>query len=89
MVSLSEGSEKLGLRPNAALMMRYKRTGFERVYDLLRERTGIRLAVTERLLASLARVNAGDASRARLTTFIRVLPQTQVPRAGERKARWQ
>jgi aminoglycoside phosphotransferase (APT) family kinase protein len=52
-VSLSEGSEKLGLRPNAALMMRYKRAGFERVYGLLRERTGIRIAETERLLASL------------------------------------
>jgi aminoglycoside phosphotransferase (APT) family kinase protein len=52
-VSLSEGSEKLGLRSNAALMMRYKRAGFERVYALLRDRTGIRIADTERLLATL------------------------------------
>ncbi|HEY0323206.1 MAG TPA: phosphotransferase family protein [Pyrinomonadaceae bacterium] len=52
-VSLSGGAERLGLRPSAARMMKYNRVKFERVYNLLRQRTGIRIAETERMLSSL------------------------------------
>lgn len=49
-VSLSGDAQRLGLRPDAPLMMQSNSAGFERVYSLLRQRTGIRIAEIERLL---------------------------------------
>ena len=48
--SLSLGPEKLGMRPDAVAMMRQQMGAHKRVYDLLLERTGIRIAEVERLL---------------------------------------
>ena len=53
-VSLSEGAERLGMRPEAAALMRQQREPLQRVYDLLRVRTGLRLAAVEAALASLS-----------------------------------
>jgi aminoglycoside phosphotransferase (APT) family kinase protein len=53
-VSLSEGAEKMGMRPEAVTIMKQQRGAFENVYGLLLERTGIRVAQIERLLASLS-----------------------------------
>jgi len=50
-LSLSYGPEKLGMRPDAATMMRQQMGALKRVYDLLLERTGIRVAEVEELLA--------------------------------------
>lgn len=53
-ISLSEGPEKLGMRPEAVAMMKQQMGAIERVYDLLLERTSIRVAEVERLFASLS-----------------------------------
>lgn len=53
-ISLSEGPEKLGMRPEAVAMMKQQMGAIEGVYDLLLERTGIRVAEVERLFASLS-----------------------------------
>ncbi|NIV35286.1 MAG: hypothetical protein GWN58_39275 [Anaerolineae bacterium] len=50
-VSLSEGPEKLGMRPGAATMMEQQMGAIKRVYDLLQERTGIKVSEVDRLLA--------------------------------------
>ena len=49
-MSLLAGAEKLGMRPGAAEMMKQQMWALERVYDLLVERTGIRMVEVERLL---------------------------------------
>ena len=51
-LSLSEGPEKLGMRPGAEAMMRKRMDAIKRVYELLLERTGIRVPVVEEMLAS-------------------------------------
>jgi aminoglycoside phosphotransferase (APT) family kinase protein len=51
-VSLSEGAEKLGMRPDAVTMMKQQLGAIKQVYELLLERTGIRVAEVERLFAS-------------------------------------
>ena len=53
-VSLSDGAEKLGMRPGAEAVMKQQIGALESVYDLLLERTGIRVAGVERLLVSLS-----------------------------------
>ena len=50
LVSLSEGPEKLGMRPEAAAQMRKQMGATRKVYDLLLERTGITLPEVEKLL---------------------------------------
>jgi len=52
--SLSLGPEKLGMRPDAVAMMKQQMGAHKKVYDLLLERTGIRIAEGERLLASVS-----------------------------------
>lgn len=49
-ISLLAGAEKLGMRPGAVEMMRQQMWALGRVYDLLVERTGIRMEEVERLL---------------------------------------
>ena len=51
-ISLSEGPEKMGMRPEAAAIMKQQMGATERVYNLLQERTGIRIPEIERLLTS-------------------------------------
>lgn len=51
-VSLSFGPEKMGMRPGAQARMRQDVEAYQRVYDLLLERTGIRVAEVEEMLAS-------------------------------------
>ena len=51
-ISLSEGPEKMGMRPEAVEMMKQQMGATERVYNLLQERTGIRVPEIERLFAS-------------------------------------
>jgi aminoglycoside phosphotransferase (APT) family kinase protein len=51
--SLLEGSEQLGMRPEAVAMMQQQREPLKRVYDLLQARTGLRVAAVETVLASL------------------------------------
>jgi aminoglycoside phosphotransferase (APT) family kinase protein len=53
-VSLSEGAEKLGLRPDAVTMMQQQMGAIQQVYTLLLERTGIRIAEVERLFAAFS-----------------------------------
>ena len=53
LVSLSEGPEKLGMRPEAAAQMRKQMGATRKVYDLLLERTGITIPEVEKLLASV------------------------------------
>ena len=53
-VSLSEGAEKLGMRPDAVGMMKQQMGAIQQVYALLLERTGVRAAEVERLLAAFA-----------------------------------
>jgi aminoglycoside phosphotransferase (APT) family kinase protein len=50
-VSLLDGPEKLGMRPDAVTMMKQQMGATKRVYDLLLERTGIRIGEVEKLLA--------------------------------------
>jgi aminoglycoside phosphotransferase (APT) family kinase protein len=52
-VSLSEGAEKLGMRPGAVMAMKQQRGAIEKVYRLMLEKTGIRVAEVEQLLAKL------------------------------------
>ncbi len=51
-LSLSEGPEKLGMRPGAVTQMREQMGAIGRVYELLLERTGIAVPEVEELLAS-------------------------------------
>jgi aminoglycoside phosphotransferase (APT) family kinase protein len=52
-VSLSQGAERLGMRAGAVTEMKQQARAIERVYSLLLERTGIRLAEVEDLLRAL------------------------------------
>jgi aminoglycoside phosphotransferase (APT) family kinase protein len=54
LVSMSEGAEKLGMRPGAVESMKQQLGALQRVRDLLEARTGIALSEVGRLLASLA-----------------------------------
>jgi aminoglycoside phosphotransferase (APT) family kinase protein len=51
-VSLSEGPEKLGMRPDAVAKIRQQLGATEQVYNLLLERTGVRIPEIERLFHS-------------------------------------
>ena len=53
-ISLSEGPEKLGMRPGAVTMMKQQMGSIKRVYDLLQERVGIRVSEVDRLLAQFS-----------------------------------
>lgn len=53
MVSLSEGAQTMGMRPEAVAKMRQQMGVTQKVYDLLLERTGIPLPEVEKLLASV------------------------------------
>lgn len=50
-ISLLDGPEKLGMRPEAVALMKRQMEATRRVYDLLLERTGIRVGEVERLFA--------------------------------------
>jgi aminoglycoside phosphotransferase (APT) family kinase protein len=50
--SLLYGPEKLGMRPDAVAMMKREMGAIKGVYELLLERTGIRVAEVERMLES-------------------------------------
>jgi len=52
-ISLSEGPEKLGMRPAAVAMMKQQMGAIKRVYDLLLERTGIGVPEIDKLIASV------------------------------------
>ena len=52
--SLAQGAESRGMRPEAVEMMRKQMGATARVYELLAERTGIRLEGIERMIASTA-----------------------------------
>ena len=52
--SLSSGAESVGMRPEAAAIMRGQHERFRRVYDVVRTVTGLRLPEIERLLDHLA-----------------------------------
>jgi aminoglycoside phosphotransferase (APT) family kinase protein len=58
-VSLSEGPERLGMRPEAVAMMRQQREPLQRVYDLLQARTGLRVEAVEAVLRDLAEAQEG------------------------------
>jgi aminoglycoside phosphotransferase (APT) family kinase protein len=49
-ISLLDGPEKLGMRPNAVAMMKQQMGATRKVYELLLERTGIRIGEVEKLL---------------------------------------
>ena len=53
MVSLSEGAETMGMRPEAIAKMRQQMGATQKVYDLLLERTGIAIPEVEKVLASV------------------------------------
>lgn len=53
-VSLSDGAEELGMRPGAEAVMKELIGALHRVYDLLLEWTGIRVAEVERLFVMLS-----------------------------------
>lgn len=53
-VSISVGAGRRGMRPEALEMMKQDSEAHKRVYDFLLERTGIRMAEVERLLASFS-----------------------------------
>jgi aminoglycoside phosphotransferase (APT) family kinase protein len=53
-VSLSFGPEKMGMRPGAQAGMRQDVEAYQRVYDLLLERAGVRIAEVEEMLTSLS-----------------------------------
>ena len=52
-VSLSEGAERLGMRPEAVVLMRQQQEPLRRVYDLLQARTGLRVEAVEAMFESL------------------------------------
>jgi hypothetical protein len=49
-LSLGEGAEKLGMRPEAASIMRQQATHIKAVVKVLSERTGIRISIFDELL---------------------------------------
>ncbi len=51
--SLSSGAESMGMRPGAEEQMRGQREPLRRVYDLLQQRTGLRVPIVEWLLESM------------------------------------
>lgn len=51
--SLLYGAEKMGMRADAVTAMRKNRTAHERVYQLLMERTGLRIQQVDEMLLSL------------------------------------
>jgi aminoglycoside phosphotransferase (APT) family kinase protein len=53
-ISLTDGPEKLGMRPDAVAMMKQQLGAIKRVYDLLLERTGIEVPEVEALLAPVS-----------------------------------
>lgn len=53
-VSLSQGPDKLGMRPAAADMMKREMHAAKRVYEFLLERTGIRVPAIEKMLSKAA-----------------------------------
>lgn len=53
LVSLSAGADKLGMRPEAAAMMKEQTSHIENVYSILRNRTGITIPEIESLLSNL------------------------------------
>ena len=52
MISLSAGADSMGMRPDAVAMMRRDFPALQRVYDLMVDRTGIKVLAVERLLDS-------------------------------------
>jgi len=52
MISLSAGADSMGMRPDAVAMMRRDFPALQRVYDLMVDRTGIKVSAVERLLDS-------------------------------------
>lgn len=52
-ISLTSGAEEMGMRPEAVEMMKEASGHIKRVYNLLRERTGLRLPEFEELLITL------------------------------------
>lgn len=52
-VSLSDGADKLGMRPGAEGLMKQNAGHIKNVYALLRDRTGITIPEIEVLLSSL------------------------------------
>ena len=54
-VSLSTRAEKLGMLPDIVTVMQQQIVDMQRVYELLRERTGIRVAAMVRLSADSSR----------------------------------
>ena len=53
LVSLNAGAEKLGMRPEAAAMMKEQTSHIEDVHSILRNRTGINITEIESLLSNL------------------------------------
>ena len=51
LISLSAGADQMGMRPDAVANMRRDFPALQRVYDLLVDRTGLRIAEIEALLA--------------------------------------
>ena len=52
-ISFTSGPEKMGMRPGALAMMRQDSAQYTKVYDLLNERTGLRIPDLEQLLQAL------------------------------------
>ena len=52
-VSLTEGAARMGMRPGAESMMKRNVSHIQKVYDLLRERTGIPIPEVEELISTL------------------------------------
>jgi hypothetical protein len=55
-VSLSTRAEKLGMLPDVVTVMQQQIVDMQRVYELLRERTGIRVAAVVKLSTDSSRV---------------------------------
>lgn len=52
-VSLSKGATRMGMRPGAETMMKQNVAHIQRVYNLLRKRTGINILEIEKLISTL------------------------------------
>ena len=52
--SIQGGADKLGMNPNAVALMKEQKYAHRRVYDLLLERTGIRVSEVEKLFEALS-----------------------------------
>ena len=52
MISLSSGAASMGMRPDAVAMMQRDFPALRRMYDLMVDRTGIRVSAVEELLES-------------------------------------